>query len=104
MSADARELVDRLERAFGRAVATPEWTSNGAGGLERAKFRVWRFPCPVCLAHLTDAERIWRPLSVGSDGTLRCNANDCSPEAIAGTVREFLEVVDGLGYLLPVAP
>jgi hypothetical protein len=81
-------LISRLTEALGQPVATPEWLSAGGGKLERAHHRVFRWRCPACVGG--DDDPIYRPLVVDSDGRVRCEASDCSAQAIAAGARAVL--------------
>jgi len=82
-------VVERFERALGSAVATPEQIM-GDRGLERARYRVFRWVCPVCGAGYGDP--IYRPLVIDSDGRVGCEASNCSVEQIAAKVADALDV------------
>lgn len=92
------ELVERFTRALGPPVATPEWVMAAdhreTRRLERARYRVWRWRCPVCGAGYGDP--IWRPLLIDSDGRMVCEASQCSEDSIAAEIRIAL---DGLALL-----
>jgi hypothetical protein len=88
------EAVERFTRAFGPPIATPECVNDGRGGLERARFRQWRWPCPVCGGGSDDP--IYRPLVITSDGEVRCEACDCDAPAL----RTELEIALGVRALL----
>jgi hypothetical protein len=81
-------LIDRLAQALGNPVATPERLTAAGGKLERARYRVWRWPCPVCLAGGDDP--IYRPLVVDSDGRVWCEAAGCTTDALSRAVRARL--------------
>jgi len=98
MTGDAVDLLDRLARALGDPVATPEWISAGGGKLERAKYRVFKWECPVC----HEGAGTWRPLVLDSDGRIFCGASRCAPERIAAEIRVLLNtqrLLDSLGVL-----
>jgi hypothetical protein len=57
--------IERLSAALGPPVCTPELLADGQGGLERAHYRVWKWPCPACGAGEDDP--FWRPLTVDSN-------------------------------------
>lgn len=79
------DLVNKFSRALGWPVCTPEWVANH-GRMERAKYRVWRWDCPVCRAGERDPDGIYRPLVIDSDGRVGCNACNGSVDAIAAEV------------------
>jgi hypothetical protein len=82
-------LIERFTRALGEPVSTPE----------PARYRVFRWDCPVCRAGESDPAGIYRPLAVDSDGQVRCKTG-CSLEAIAAEVCFELDVralLDSLG-------
>lgn len=81
-------LVERFERALGPAVATPE-RIMGELGLERARYRVFRWACPVCGAGYDDP--VYRPLLIDSDGNVCCETSGCASERIAARVRDEIE-------------
>ncbi len=85
------ELVERMTRALGRPVCTSEWVMaddyRETHRKVRARYRVWRWRCPVCGGGLEDPDLIYRPLAVDSDGRVRCEASGCSPDVIATEVR-----------------
>jgi hypothetical protein len=88
------QLLDSFVRVLGRPVATPELVRGADGKLERPRFRVWRWGCPVCRVQETDPDRIWRPLAVDSDDHVTCNACGCSPEELGAAVRELEETIE----------
>lgn len=60
------------------------------GKLERAQYRVFRWPCPICGAGYDDP--IYRPLVIDSDGRADCEASHCSIERIGAKVRDELDI------------
>jgi hypothetical protein len=84
------ELIERLTRALGPPVSTPDLVRCADGQLQRSRYRVHRWRCPSCLGGESDPDLIWRPLVVDSDGRVFCDASQCSAEAIASAVRERL--------------
>ena len=82
------QVVERFTRALGEPVCTPEWIADGNGGLERAKYRVWRWDCPLCRSGERDPDRIYRPFAIASDGEAWCD----SCEASAAEVRREIQI------------
>jgi hypothetical protein len=79
-SRSTRELIDRLERALGPAVATPEHRG----------YRVHRWCCPACGGGLDDPQWIWRPFVVDSDGRVWCEAPGCRRNELEATLRRLV--------------
>ena len=75
-------VVWRFTPALGPAVSTPEWITDGRGGLRRATYRVWRWDCPICRAGEDDPDHIYRPLVIDTDGRVSCDECHATPEAI----------------------
>lgn len=90
MTTATRLLVERFERALGPPVCTPDWIM-GDRGLERARYRVFRWVCPVCEAGYDDPLGLYRPLVIDSDGRVGCDASGCPLEEIAAEVRTQLD-------------
>ncbi len=87
----AERLLEALTRALGPAISTPEVTVGDSGRLERSRYRVHRWGCPVCrTGGPGSGDPIYRPLVLDSEGELHCQACHCSPEAIGCAVRELL--------------
>lgn len=87
----AQRLLELLTRALGQPVSTPEVVRGGSGRLERSRYRVHHWGCPVCGAGgAGSGDPIYRPLALDSEGALHCQASHCSPEAIGCAVRELL--------------
>lgn len=103
MTRSTEKLVERFTRALGEPVATPEQIVEADGRLGRARFRVFRWPCPVCCAGYDDPLGLYRPLVIDSDDHVHCTASDCSLERIAAEVRRQLDVVTFLDSLGPAA-
>lgn len=84
-------LLELLTRALGQPVSTPEVVRGDSGRLERSRYRVHHWGCPVCCAGgAGSGDPIYRPLVLDSEGSLYCGASRCSPEAIGRAVRELL--------------
>jgi hypothetical protein len=83
-------LLSKLSRALGDPVATPEVVNDGSGGRERARFRIFRWACPVCGAGRDDA--LYRPFSLTSDGAVTAECCGADAEQIATNVRHLLDV------------
>jgi hypothetical protein len=89
-----RELVERLERALGPSVCTPEWVMAAdyreTRRLERARYRVFRWRCPSCGGGEDDPLQIYRPFVVDSDGNVRCDARGCYPDRLEARLRDLI--------------
>lgn len=84
-------LLELLTRALGQPVSTPEVVRGDSGRLERSRYRVHRWGCPVCsTGGPGSGDPIYRPLVLDSEGNLYCDAAHCAPEAIGCSVRELL--------------
>ena len=93
------DLVKKFGRALGAPVCTPEWVANHRK-LERAKYRVWRWDCPLCHAGARDPDGIHRPLIIDSDGRIGCSACHAPLDAIAAAVGVALDrqlILENLG-------
>jgi hypothetical protein len=88
MNATTAALIERLTRALGPPVSTPDLVRGAEGRLERPRYRVHRWRCPACGAHWNDP--IYRPLVVDSSDRVYCQASQCSAEAIGSAVRALL--------------
>jgi hypothetical protein len=92
MNRAAVELVAAMTCAFGQPVKTPAWICGADGRIERSRYRVFKWRCPVCGGGFDDPDRIHRPLTVDSDGEVWCSANRCTPEQIGEAVRRELDL------------
>lgn len=92
MTHATRELIDKLSRVLGSPTSTPEyvmaWDYRETHQLERARYRVFRWPCPACLGGENDP--LYRPFVVDSEGRVWCKAPGCSAEELAATIRTLL--------------
>ena len=86
------QVVERFTLALGEPVATPEWIADGKGGLKRAKYRIWRFDCPVCRAGERDPDRIYRPFAIASDGEAWCDSCDATAAEVRREIQILLDV------------
>ena len=87
----AERLLEVLTRALGQPVSTPEVVRGDSGRLERSRYRVHRWGCPVCrTGGPGSGDPVYRPLVLDSEGNLYCQASHCAPEAVGRAVRELL--------------
>jgi hypothetical protein len=94
VSSATSELIDKLSRVLGPPTSTPEYVMASdyreTHRLERARYRVFRWPCPACLGGYDDAG--YKPFVVDSDGRVWCKGPGCLAEELAATIRTLLAV------------
>lgn len=105
-AADVQLAVEDFSRVLGEPLSTPEWYDDGDGAMRRATYRVWYWPCPLCGAGFKpdvccgiEVMGLTKPLTLDSEGNVRCHLCGAGVERIAIEIVELLEEKRSLDLL-----
>lgn len=90
--------IQDFSRVLGEPLASPEWIQQPDGNWRRATYRAWNWPCPICGAGLTpemvcgvEVVGLTKPLTLDSEGHVKCHVCSAGPKLIAIEIAELLE-------------